>query len=96
MPVLLLFLLSWLPVTTNCDGSPTNDVHHYEVRWGERACVGWDTDTPTCIEAHEVRIIYWTTTTRLPAADPPALGAGYWYEVVAVDGAGNKSDQCPP
>ena len=93
--MILGLLLTWLAVTTNCDGSPTSDVQWYRVTTGEFACVGQDTDVPICIQSHiSVDISAQTTAYRTVLTDDLAAGQGYWYRVEAIDGAGNSSEGC--
>jgi len=69
--------LTWQPVTTNIDGSPTTDVNGYEVHRG----VG--TSTPSLLATLGKVTTYIDSTV-------PNVTQNVSYEVLAFDLAGNR------
>ena len=98
--ILLLLILSWLPVVTDCNGAP-EVMGHYEVTY----YVGENVDDPACpldVEYGQ-RCIRWDTylavTNETSVTLPvPAVGQVIaWHDdaAVAVDASGNRSDRPP-
>lgn len=88
---------SWDPVELDCLGMPESGVS-YEVSYMYRKCDAWwldgdDPIQPFCSALVWKRVQQDTSFETL-GEDPPPVGAAYWYEVVSIDGAGNRSDSC--
>ena len=80
--LLLSFLLAWQPVTTNCDGTPANDVAGYTIRIG--------------MESDNLITSPLLTEPQIEVDDPLPGQVVYWdEEIVAWDWAGNSSQDCP-
>lgn len=95
---MLALLLTWLPPATDCGGGPLLDLAGYRVEWMTRACWNVETDYPSC----EMPVL---RSADLPAdatswsgdlSDPPAVGQATYWHLLAVDAAGNRSDECLP
>jgi hypothetical protein len=90
---LLALTIAWLPVVEDCLGLPEGEVV-YEVSYLWRECRDVWTETPTC-DVFAVKVLTESTEwTTVIGNEPPQVGAGYWYQVRARDGAGNWSDSC--
>jgi len=89
--LILALVLSWLPVTLDCRGGPESGVV-YEVSYLWRECPGYMLDEPPPCGTFTVRRMQEEARfeTAIGNADPQ-VGAGYWYEIRARDGAGNWS-----
>jgi len=87
----LALSIIWQPVTTDCRGGQESGVrYHLSYLW--RECTGPETEPPSCARFHVEQTLEDTRwDTAIGEADPPP-GAGWWFEVVAEDGAGNRSD----
>lgn len=88
----------WDPVELDCLGLPDSGVH-YEVAYMFRECDLWwkDSDSifPPFCSTLAWRRTQDDTSFRSLGADPPPVGAAIWWEITAIDGAGNRdTDPC--
>jgi hypothetical protein len=100
----LVLLVSWNPVSTNCHGGPLlTPIDHYELAIFEKRVIGMSGDNPIYL-----RSLSRSLTATSTDVDPPVGGVVGWDNmwsatwtiqgppVVAVSMAGNRSDQpCP-
>lgn len=94
----IALLLSWLTVSLDCHGRPEAFVT-YSV-WTERVTqigiVLCEDGTLACPVYSRTFVEYGTAATSLWLDDPAPGGMIAWQEPVAVDAAGNRSDEtCP-
>lgn len=89
----LALLISWSPVISDCEHQPEPFVR-YELTYVHKTCHAIDTEFPWCetfIAERRQTETEWRTSIGKPEPDP---GSGYWFEVIAVDGGGHRSDEC--
>ncbi|HEV8199772.1 MAG TPA: hypothetical protein VGS03_07105 [Candidatus Polarisedimenticolia bacterium] len=101
---ILVLLVSWSPVTTNCrGGAMLTPIDHYELKIFEMRVIGMSGDNPIYL-----RSFSRSTTTTSADVDPPVGGVVGWDNmwsgtwtiqnppVIAVSMAGNRSGEpCP-
>lgn len=89
--------LTWSAVTVDCDGGP-EVVAYYLVRTYHVHQVGEEPGpdgAPSPIYSRTM-IETATTDTRFPLEDPAPGDGIAWWDPIAVDLAGNRSDSCRP
>lgn len=95
--MMLLLVLLWNPVTQDCRGGP-EDIAAYEVRGQHVMLLGWTQEDPPNPVYSDPRPQQGATTlTEWVLSGAPLMpGDVAWWELQAVDAAGNRSDGgCP-
>lgn len=78
----------------DCHGGPET-INHYEVNALTWRCMEIGDGEFVCDREYHKDAVY-VTQYKVDAIDPPDVGSGWWYEIVAVDDADNRSDDpCP-
>ena len=94
---LLLLILLWTPVTENCHGGPET-IAAYEVRGQHVMLLGWtqeDPPNPVYSERHPQQGAT-TLTEWVMSGSSLQPGDVAWWELQAVDTAGNRTNGgCP-
>lgn len=92
---LLLLILLWNPVTTDCHGKP-EDIAAYEVRGQHVRLLGWtQEDPPNPVYSERAPQQGATTLTEWTMSGAPLNpGDVAWWELHALDTAGNRSNGC--
>lgn len=93
--MLLLLILLWNPVTTDCRGGIEESVA-YQVRGQHVMLLGWtNDDPPSPIYSERAPQQGVTMLPEWPMSTEPFMpGDVVWWELDAVDAAGNISGTC--
>lgn len=96
--MILALVLTWLAPLADCGGGSL-DLHHYHVLAAKRSMeyiVGCPLDDAGNLQKCMVvsSLVSDTTATSLALPEPALNEAVMWNDPVAVDAAGNTSDQC--
>lgn len=94
--IILAVLLSWAPVVLDCHGGP-EAIDYYRVRGQHVQLVGWTADEPPNPIYTSRAPQLATTSSSSYRFSPEPLDAGdlVWWELEAVDTAGNAEGPCP-
>lgn len=92
---LLLLILLWSQVTQNCRGGP-EDIAAYEVRGQHVMLLGWtQEDPPNPVYSERAPQQGATTLTEWSLSGQALMpGDVAWWELSALDAAGNRSNGC--
>lgn len=95
LPAILAILFLWSPVVETCRGEATQGVT-YRVSYVYAACtnLSGDWEAVGCSRfVAQVDTGYETRWETEIGQDDPPVGAGYWYEVTAVNALGHRSSE---